>query len=135
MKLDIGCGTNKRGDIGIDIERTPEVDVVASATHLPFRDNAFDEVVSYECIAYADFDPVIGLREALRVAKREVRIYTWDEPKFISDIEPLAREKIKNAYVPTFIALETDPEIKKVYEEEFDVNFFICLVFEKSSEI
>jgi len=78
MKLDVGCGYFKRGDIGIDIQSTPCVDVIASAEALPFRDQSFDQVVSYECIGYdtGPEDELLALFEALRVTRTIVRLYT-----------------------------------------------------------
>lgn len=41
LKLDIGCGSNKReGTIGLDIRNTGSVDVIADARMLPFKGNA-----------------------------------------------------------------------------------------------
>jgi len=34
--LDVGCGENKQGTIGVDIKRTQKVDVICDAHNLPF---------------------------------------------------------------------------------------------------
>jgi hypothetical protein len=38
MKLDVGCGSNKKEDfLGVDLVKTEATDVFADATNLPFR--------------------------------------------------------------------------------------------------
>lgn len=55
MKLDVGCGLNKkRGYLGIDLEG--KMDVIASADALPFKDEAFTNVFTQECIIEAEFE-------------------------------------------------------------------------------
>ena len=45
MKLDIGCGRNKReGCVGIDITKDSDADIIASALNLPIKDNVVDEI-------------------------------------------------------------------------------------------
>lgn len=47
IKIDIGCGENKReGFIGVDIYLGKSVDIVASALSLPFEENSVDEIYS-----------------------------------------------------------------------------------------
>lgn len=45
MKLDIGCGREKReGYIGIDIAKNSDADIIASALYLPVKDSVVDEI-------------------------------------------------------------------------------------------
>jgi len=45
MKLDIGCGRNKRkGYIGVDISKDSDADIIASALSIPIKDATVDEV-------------------------------------------------------------------------------------------
>ena len=46
--LDLGAGTRRRAPhvITLDLERTPEVDILADGHALPFRDATFDAVIS-----------------------------------------------------------------------------------------
>lgn len=45
MKLDIGCGKNKReGYIGIDITKNSDADIIASALSIPVKDSVVDEI-------------------------------------------------------------------------------------------
>lgn len=68
-KLDIGCGSNKReGFLGVDINKTEAVDVVADATNLPFRDCCADYIYSRRCIQHIK-DDVKALKEMHRVLK------------------------------------------------------------------
>lgn len=52
LTLDIGCGWRKRGNIGIDYTKNPYgkkgcLDVLADMEYLPFQDNMFEKVVSW----------------------------------------------------------------------------------------
>lgn len=69
LKLDIGCGSNKReGFLGVDLVKTAATDVVADATNLPFKDNCVDYVYSRRCIQHIK-DDVKALKEIYRVLK------------------------------------------------------------------
>ena len=89
LKLDLGCGSYCRGDVGIDIDfswsnpyhrphfydkvagsKNPYPDLVlADANYpLPFRSNAFDEVVMIHVIEHL-VRPYDCLREIYRVLK------------------------------------------------------------------
>jgi predicted SAM-dependent methyltransferase len=52
--LEIGCGDKKvfENSIGLDIRKTPAVDIVADARKLPFPDNRFDHVFSSHIIEH-----------------------------------------------------------------------------------
>ena len=46
MKLDIGCGRNKKqGFIGLDISRDSNADIIATALRLPFRVATASEII------------------------------------------------------------------------------------------
>jgi len=125
MKLDIGCGIHKRGDIGIDIREDRAVDIIASAEHLPFRDDSFEIAVSYECIGYTEGpeDVIQSLNEGLRVSSA-IEIYMWDEPRMLGELLKIPHEIQRAAYVPSWLGT---PEEQQEYEEEMepiDWNFF-----------
>ena len=45
MKLDIGCGKNKReGYVGIDVAKDSDADIIASALSIPIKDAVVDEI-------------------------------------------------------------------------------------------
>jgi len=69
--LDIGCGDRKRqGALGLDIQVTKDVDVIADARKLPFRDEAFDHVYSSHVLEHFSHREVLKvLREWIRVLK------------------------------------------------------------------
>lgn len=86
MILDVGCGTQPKGDVNVDLflgftgHRQPPtvIDphkivnfVKADALHLPFRDGGFHTVYSSHTIEHVS-NPVQFLRECIRVAKRKV---------------------------------------------------------------
>lgn len=74
MILDVGCGSSKRGDIGIDIYRREGVDVVADAHFLPFVSECFDEVFSVNLLEHLH-SVGFALREQKRVLKKGGRIW------------------------------------------------------------
>lgn len=68
--LDVGSGPERLGDefINVDSFPFPEVDVVADARSLPFRDSSADGVVSESLLEHVD-DPDSVAREMVRVLK------------------------------------------------------------------
>jgi len=71
--LDVGCGENKRGNLGVDIRRTNAVDVLASADCLPFRDESFDQVNSVTLLEHC-VNPFNVLVEQVRVLRKGGKI-------------------------------------------------------------
>jgi predicted SAM-dependent methyltransferase len=70
LKLDIGCGETKKGDIGLDFRKTSSVDIVADAHLLPFKSGVFDHVFSSEVIEHFGHKEVSSiLLEWIRVLK------------------------------------------------------------------
>lgn len=43
--LDVGCGKNKRGNVGIDFDRHGDADIIGDVHHLPFKANIFDMAI------------------------------------------------------------------------------------------
>jgi len=66
--LDLGCGSLKRGLIGVDIQRTSSVDIVADAHHLPLRDHSVSECFAYSVLEHVD-NPLMVVREIHRVLR------------------------------------------------------------------
>ncbi len=53
MKLDIGCGKNKReGFTGLDIDPDSGADIIASALDLSFPDGSVDEINSWHLVEH-----------------------------------------------------------------------------------
>ena len=70
IKLDLGCGTQIRGEDYIGVDKFVPSGVKAHLTHLPFLDNSIDEIWSshaLEHFATAEINPT--LREWFRVLK------------------------------------------------------------------
>lgn len=72
--LDVGCGLNHlkavyNNVIGIDLARNSKADVIADARCLPFRDDAFDVVISVELIEHLE-DGEQLIKEMIRVGKK-----------------------------------------------------------------
>ena len=68
--LDIGAGNHRRAlnVINLDIETTPEVDIIADGHLLPFKDATFDAVIS-EAVLEHVHSPNIVVSEIYRVLK------------------------------------------------------------------
>lgn len=72
MILEIGCGKNRypNATIAIDIKRDSDCDLVADALFLPFKENIFEIVLSFEVLEHL-YNPSKGLMEMRRVLKEE----------------------------------------------------------------
>jgi ubiquinone/menaquinone biosynthesis C-methylase UbiE len=70
MILDVGCGKNKRGTIGIDYSKDSDADVIADNHFLPFKDGIFNEVISYTVLEHSP-NPLNFLKEQYRVLKKD----------------------------------------------------------------
>lgn len=82
--LDVGCGKNKRAEIGIDRFKFKGVDVVADMHYLPFRDSSFDKVISNNVLEHS-FNPKFFLDEQNRVLKPDGKIeITTDNAQYFS---------------------------------------------------
>lgn len=69
MKLDIGCGGNKKqGFLGVDISPGAQIDFVMDVQKLEFEDNSIDEIFSRRCIQHVEDDKK-ALSEIFRVLK------------------------------------------------------------------
>jgi len=69
LKLDIGCGGNKKkGFLGVDISKGEDVDFVMDVCKLDFEDNSIEEVFSRRCIQHIEDDKK-ALSEIFRVLK------------------------------------------------------------------
>jgi hypothetical protein len=75
--LDIGAGGKsflsnwRKNSLSVDVRRCPGLDVVASASHLPFRTNSFDCVVAVDTIEHI---PRIYRNMAVQEMKRVAKI-------------------------------------------------------------
>ncbi|MFC1437435.1 MerR family transcriptional regulator [Streptacidiphilus sp. N1-10] len=76
--------------------------VAAAAEHLPFADRSFDAAMAFSTVHHWR-DPVAGLRELRRVARRVV-VFTYDA----SDPGWLQRFWLTRDYLPEFAGLLTD---------------------------
>lgn len=74
--IDVGSGPERLGKefINVDIFPFPEVDIVANATHLPFKDNSVDAAVSESLFEHVP-DASLVAKEMVRVVKPGGLIY------------------------------------------------------------
>jgi len=68
VTLDVGCGDDKKGDIGVDLRKLLRVDVVCDVHNLPFGNEAFTEVRSSVVIEHT-LNPFQFIKEQVRVLK------------------------------------------------------------------
>lgn len=85
MILDVGCGSNPRGDVNVDLFLNTlqeydqksltktKVDVLADGNHLPFKTNSFDKVISHHTIEHTS-TPFKFLQEIIRVSKKDIEV-------------------------------------------------------------
>jgi len=79
LRIDIGCGSNKKsGFTGIDKVAAPGVDVVIDfeSERLPFGDNEVDAIYSSHCLEHLS-DPHLLLSELLRVGRDGASFELW----------------------------------------------------------
>jgi predicted SAM-dependent methyltransferase len=81
LKLDIGCGGNKKqGFLGVDINPGENVDFVMDVCKLEFEDNSVEEIFSRRCIQHVKGDKK-ALNEIFRVLKPDciftLQVASW----------------------------------------------------------
>lgn len=79
MKLNVGCGADKWGDIRLDVTRNPAYhhrsgrpatcNIIADAEHLPFKNRCFDELRIHEVLEHLP-DWQKAILECKRVAQK-----------------------------------------------------------------
>lgn len=101
---EVGCGDKKviKESIGIDIRKTGEIDIVADARNLPFKENCFYHVYSSHVIEHFSHIEVKDvLREWIRVLKEggtfELRCPDLRARALIFSINP-SWENLRNIY-------------------------------------
>lgn len=74
--LDLGCGTHRLAKhiINLDLQLNPEVDIVADASRLPFKDNSFDCVIT-QGVLYCISEPTVVISEIKRILKKGGYVY------------------------------------------------------------
>jgi len=102
LVLDVGCGENKRGTIGVDIKRTKTVDVLCDAHHLPFLDRVFEGCYAYALLEHVE-NPIQVLKEISRVLIDK----GWLEALVPTD------SRLKSDYVACIVSLH----FRHCYEE------------------
>ena len=120
FRLDVGCGNNKMGEVGIDREKTESVDVLADTRMLPFRDKVFDCVISHHVLEHIP-EVTRTVLELKRVAKSSVIIAV---PRYEDSF-------VHPGHIHHFKQTSLRGELSKVFEVERDFSvcnsyIFIC---------
>jgi len=85
--LEVGAGTKELKKhlncdyVSLDFEPRFEPDVVGDGHNLPFKDNAFDTVVTKNCLQHCE-SWRRALSEIMRVARKQILLAerTWEKP-------------------------------------------------------
>ncbi|MHA1614812.1 MAG: class I SAM-dependent methyltransferase [Candidatus Thorarchaeota archaeon] len=113
MKLDIGCGRDKHGDVGIDIDTRSYADIIASAEYLPFRDNTFDTVFTREALDYPEFlgeSLEQAAREVCRVLKPEGTLIFETFDRLPEEFEKYFKVVRKGTYIPKWFMADVEAQ-------------------------
>jgi ubiquinone/menaquinone biosynthesis C-methylase UbiE len=156
MRLDVGCGNTPSGDVNVDLsgserhrdgiklvaKKIPNF-IYASAYALPFRNNSFDEVVSFHLLEHLEV-PLAALREMKRVSKDVVTVvvpafshrgecgehlYTWGEGSLFNI---LRKAGLKDVEVSTGCFREVKGNIlKRLYKRSYVLGNFAMIFMRK----
>lgn len=99
--LDAGCGFAKRGTIGVDLQKTPSVDIICDVHHLPFIDKVFNG-----CYAYALLEHVDNPQQVLKEIYRTLKPSSWLKLMVPTD------SYCKTDYIPKLVNLDFKGIIK-----------------------
>lgn len=125
--LDIGCNKghlfydwDRKNITSVDIDKYDFQNFIqADAQNLPFEDNSFDVAVMEEILEHIP-DPVKGLKEAKRVAKRVIVTvpYECEWPREGIPYRTLDKELEIRKKTAKELALESNPSTKEFYTED-----------------
>jgi len=125
MKLDIGCGKNKReGYIGIDIKDFNKVNFVINIdnTKLPFKDNSIEEIYTHHTLEHCQ-NIVFIMNEFFRVckpgAKIKIIVPYGTSHQFVQD--PTHKTPFNE---DTFRKYFCDPNYIKAFSDYHVIGFF-----------
>jgi hypothetical protein len=108
--LSIGCGSDMTGEVRMDIEITPAINVLGDARFLPFKDNSFETVVIYGVLHHIP-DYGLVIKEATRVSKK---VIVGREPNILHPHLCLFRYYLGlGGERPLYI-----PNLKRLYKKE-----------------
>ena len=156
MRLDLGCGNTPTGDVNVDLpsserhrDGTKLVPkkihnfIYASSYALPFRNNSFDDVVSFHLLEHLE-TPLTALREMIRVSKNVVTVvvpafayrgecgehlYTWGEGSLFN---LLRKAGLKDVKVSTGCFREVKGNILKwLYKRSYVLGNFAMIFMRK----
>ena len=91
LKIDIGCGKHKEKDfVGIDVDKSSDADIIASALDLPLESNSVDEVNCSHLVEH--FSPAETHKffsEIYRVMKKNAKAFIkidkdWTKKKLLA---------------------------------------------------
>lgn len=144
MKLDIGCGTNKKeGYVGIDKCKIRGVDIIVNLeySNLPFKDNTIDNIRAYDFLEHIENTEEV-MCEIYRVLKPNSSV-TIEVPFFRFPLchQPLHKRYFSwtsfhywmpNDFPTNRMALEGNPKFKLIKQDfifrKGDMNKFIRVI-------
>jgi SAM-dependent methyltransferase len=106
FSLSVGSKDTRMADINIDIDDGVSPDIVASATHLPFKDQTFDRVLFTDVIEHLQrSDESIALAEINRVLKggKELILSTPNDVGLYALLDLARYVGIHRHYTPEYV--------------------------------
>lgn len=108
--LSVGCGSDMKGQVRLDIEPTEATNIIGDACHLPFKDKSFDTVILIGVLHHIpNYEQ--AMKEAVRVCKKAI---AGREPNIFHPALCLFRYYLglggeRSLYIP---------KLKRMYEKE-----------------
>jgi len=134
MKLNVGCGFDKWGDIRVDIQpfsnifynRKTSANIIADVQHLPFKPKIFNETRCYHVLEHVP-NPVEALKELQRVTNGKIiiRVPIWHLYSYIGETITLFKAFLLILKCGTFYFLDTLRKIKKWKKRYGDHKWYI----------
>lgn len=131
MRIDIGCGANKReGFIGIDIAPAPGVDHVIDIERqpLPFEDGSVDYVFSNHAFEHIH-NPRNILQEIVRVCRHGATVEIWTPYLKSNDAFVLGHYQFYNETIWKHICYEHDGFYFKDSAGRFELKKYHYVLF------
>jgi len=136
LKLDIGCGSNKRkGYLGIDIINADGVDFVLDITqqNLPLEDNTVKEVYSNHFFEHID-TPQKVLEELIRVSSHGATFEIWTPYLKSNEAFTLGHRHFYNETIWRHICIENPHFWLKNVEATLRLDKFCYIVDPKAAD-
>jgi len=118
LSVDAGCGINKKGDIGLDIVKTPAVDVVCDLEKIPLKDSCVDNIITEHVLEHIN-NPYDTIREFYRILKKGGEVHIGVPHAFTTGAYSIDH---KNYFTLRSLDYVINPNLSKQYS---GINFML----------